>query len=242
MNRVLILDDEANSREFLGRVVNSHPLVDTVLLSSNTPEAVKTAIASQPQLALLDIDLGAEDAHSGIDAARFIREISPDTEFIFVTGYGKYALESFAVHPYDFVLKPINKERLLSAVGKILSRQQINKAGRLVFRTRAMGTLFLRCDEVVWIGREARKSVIYCADNKCYETNNPIKALLEKLPSQFVRTHASYIINLDYVLGLHSMSSRSWIITLRDDNPEIPLSRNYYNTFCERARLRGYYW
>lgn len=228
MNRVLILEDEKHTREFLELLIGRHPLVDGVISFNHASDAIQAAADCQPQLALLDIELEVEDSISGIDAARFIHEVSPRTEFIFVTGYGKYAIESFDVHPYDYILKPIHKERLLAGVGKILSLHQQDNAGRLVFRY-GQGVLFLEPQEILYFEREGRKTRLVCHEGDGIEISDSLQSLQEHLPKNFLRVHSSFIVNLNNVHEVRSQPSRSWQIQMKGSDKYIPFSRKRYD-------------
>ena len=223
MNKVLILEDEKHTREFLEQLVGRHPLVNQVLSFENASDAIRSAGTYHPQLALLDIELEV-DSITGIDAARLIYEVSPGTEFIFVTGYGKYALQSFEVHPYDYILKPIHKEKLLAGVGKLLSRNQPDNVGRLAFR-RNQGVVFLNAEEIIFLERSNRKTLITCSDGVEVEVNESLQLLQEQLPQAFLRVHESFIVNRVYILEVKPQPSRNWLIRLRGSDQHIPLSR-----------------
>ncbi|HCF50236.1 MAG TPA: hypothetical protein DER60_08140 [Syntrophomonas sp.] len=118
MSTVLILEDERYTLEFLEAFVGNHFMVDAVFSVNNSQDAIKAAKKHMPDIALLDIELKPEDRFDGIQTAEMISSVSPNTVFVFITGYSKYALDSFMVHPYDYLLKPINKDKLAEIILK----------------------------------------------------------------------------------------------------------------------------
>ena len=66
-----------------------------------------------PDIALLDIDM---PGMNGLELARRIRDMHPDTAVIFLTGYSEYALDAFQLHASGYLMKPINREKLASEV------------------------------------------------------------------------------------------------------------------------------
>lgn len=113
MNSVLVLEDEHYTRQFISTLIEKHPLVDKVLSTDNSNSAIEITKEFLPSIALIDIELAPEDVFDGIQVSKIISAASPDSVIVFLTGYSKYSLASFAVHPYDYILKPIQKERLM---------------------------------------------------------------------------------------------------------------------------------
>ena len=106
MINALILEDEEYNRDFIGQILSVIPEITNIFTTSSGEEAYAWAKENQPQIALLDIELAGQTAN-GLDVARRIDQLNNDMYIVFVTGYSKYAVESFDVHPYGYVLKPI---------------------------------------------------------------------------------------------------------------------------------------
>jgi len=92
---------------------NARTDVDEIVGAFNGMEAIRLAREYQPDIAFLDIELSLEEGFNGIQVAAMINDISPETKLVFVTGYTKYALDCYSVHPYDYLVKPITKGSLL---------------------------------------------------------------------------------------------------------------------------------
>ncbi|MDD4171760.1 MAG: LytTR family DNA-binding domain-containing protein [Syntrophomonas sp.] len=125
MSTVLILEDEKWTLEFLEVFVSKHPMVESVFAVNNSQDAIETAQKHLPDIALLDIELKAKDTINGIQTAKMIASVSPATVLVFVTGYGKYAPNSFVVHPYDYLLKPIRKDKLTDIITELSVKTNI---------------------------------------------------------------------------------------------------------------------
>lgn len=129
MFEVLILEDEEYNREFLKKIVGELPEVTAVYATSSGEEAVVLAQKHKPNLALLDIELSPGD-FNGLTVAKSIFSNDQDCFIVFITGYTKYALQSFSVHPYDYIVKPINKAKLKSLVIEIAEQSNNYKNNR----------------------------------------------------------------------------------------------------------------
>ena len=85
-----------------------------------------------PDIALLDIDM---PGMNGLELARRIRDMHPDTAVIFLTGYSEYALDAFQLHASGYLMKPINREKLASEVEYALSGRNRGKASNVFAKT-----------------------------------------------------------------------------------------------------------
>ena len=111
--KCLIADDEPLIRKDIHRTATKVFGESTdFLFAENTDEVLSIIRENTVQIALLDIEM---PFLGGIEVARQIREISPKTNVIFVTGHEKYALEAFGTYASDFIVKPINETSLRKA-------------------------------------------------------------------------------------------------------------------------------
>jgi len=108
MINVLILEDESYTREFIKKLVLEIPLVGDVYTATTANEVLDTIKDNSIDIVLLDIELDENEEMNGLDIAKIIRSTNLSTKFIFITGYWRYSLEAFSVHPFDYIVKPIN--------------------------------------------------------------------------------------------------------------------------------------
>ncbi|MBA1335194.1 MAG: hypothetical protein HPY66_0816 [Firmicutes bacterium] len=160
MVSILILEDEYYTREYLKGLVAKNPLASRVIDVSSGSEAVRTAKEHLPDIALLDIELDTGEGINGIDVAKMIQDINPRMHLAFITGYAKYALDSFRVHPYDYILKPFKTERVMEVIStlaaKVLQdRDTDNATDKITIRT-GDEILFLRAEEILFIERQGK--------------------------------------------------------------------------------------
>ena len=207
MSTVLILEDEKWTLEFLEFFVSNHPMVERVFAVNNAQDAIGAARQNLPDIALLDIELQPPDKLNGIQTARMIASLSPATELVFVTGYGKYALDSFVVHPYDYVLKPIQKDKLTDIITELSIKAGKTK-NKMAIKTTDGITIF-KLDQIFFIEKEGRYSTIHSQQGSFY-TLLTITNLEMMLPAQFIKTHNAYIVNITKILTIKSTDSRNY--------------------------------
>jgi DNA-binding LytR/AlgR family response regulator len=113
--RVVVADDERPARALLVEVLRPFADAEVVGEAATGPEAVRVIERLEPDLALLDLSMPELD---GIGVVRLLpRDAAPLVAF--VTAYDEYAVKAFEVNAIDYLLKPVRRERLLAALGKV---------------------------------------------------------------------------------------------------------------------------
>lgn len=108
MIKVLICDDDKIVRDDIANIVKESGYVDYVKKVKDGIEAIEFIKSEKIDLLIIDIDMPYKN---GIDSAKEILSIDKDIHIVFVTGFADYSLESFKVHPIDFIVKPFKKEK-----------------------------------------------------------------------------------------------------------------------------------
>lgn len=119
MIRTILIDDEAPARDELRYLLttNHSTTIDIIGEADNATSAISLITREKPQLIFLDIHMRGL---SGLELAEVIRDISPDSRIIFATAYDEYALKAFELQALDYVVKPIEEERLAKAIQHVL--------------------------------------------------------------------------------------------------------------------------
>jgi len=122
MQRVLIVEDEVRSREFLADILAEHcPALQLVGTASNVAEAVAAIRDYRPDLVFLDIEL---QTGTGFDVLEQINGEQP--AIIFTTAYDHYAIKAIRFSAVDYLLKPIDVDELKAAVARTRDLQHVN--------------------------------------------------------------------------------------------------------------------
>ena len=122
--RAIIVDDENLARRGLSLRLQHIPQVEVIAECTNGAEALKAIAALDPDLVFLDIQM------PGMDGFEVISHLQADTMpmIVFVTAFDEYAVDAFKVHAVDYVLKPIDEERLQEAVERALAHREHQKS------------------------------------------------------------------------------------------------------------------
>jgi two-component system LytT family response regulator len=137
--RVIIVDDEPLALRGLKLRLAEFPEIDIVAEASNGREAVKEIKASNPDLVFLDIQM------PGVDGFGVVRALigAPAPLFVFVTAYDKFAIQAFEANALDYLVKPVEEERLKDAVHRareaLKLRAAQNRESRLVELLASLG-------------------------------------------------------------------------------------------------------
>lgn len=231
--RAIIVDDELSARDILSNLLKYNcPHVEIVDACSDIEEAVKSIRKHQPDLVFLDIEM---PNFAGYEIGQFFEKL--EFEIIFVTAYDSYAVKAFELSAVDYLLKPIEIDRLKSAVKKFEEKRLANQAmnyqvlletlesemvKKFVVTVNA-GQKVLNVDDVIAIKASESYSDILTIDGSTYTYSKNLKHfenLLEKNPN-FVRTHKSWLVNTNFIKSY----SKSQFIILLENGIEAKLSK-----------------
>lgn len=229
MVNILILEDEKYTREFIKKLVSESPLVDQVFATGSGNEAISIAQNEVINIGLFDIELEESESLSGLDIAKNIHIINPYLKMIFVTGYAKYAIDSFSVHPYDYILKPINRKKLIKTIHELAIKDIKQQQEKIIVRNvrNKNETIFIPFEEITFVEKKHNNILINTANNE-YISNNTLGEIEEILPKYFRRVHKSYIINTKKIKKLVEIANRSYQIHFINSNKIAYMSRYKY--------------
>ncbi|PLR96750.1 LytR/AlgR family response regulator transcription factor [Bacillus sp. T33-2] len=199
--KVLIAEDDLSSRKLLKYFIQSLPNYEIVAEATDGEELIQKIVTEKPDLALVDIGL---PMLNGMDAIKSCIDFHPGLQVIFITGSDDYALEAFEVRALDYILKPIERNRLYSALDR--AAQAFNRTADKVTAPKKdlmirhqHSIIFVPFNDILFIERFDRKSVVHTW-HKLFETNETLANLDNLLDSRFMASHRSYIINMDHLI------------------------------------------
>lgn len=130
MIKVLICDDDKAVRDDIENIIKDSGYVDYVKKVKNGIDAIEFIKTEKIDLLIIDIDMPHKN---GIDCAKEIKKIDADVHIIFVTGFADYSLESFKVHPVDFIVKPFTSEKILDSLNIAIDHINSHKLAKTNF-------------------------------------------------------------------------------------------------------------
>ncbi len=234
--KILLLEDEDYTRKFIKKLVTESLIDFEIFDTAKGEEAIAIAREHCPHIALLDIELGENENLNGLEVAKFIKNISPKTEFVFITGYSKYALDSFSVHPYDYILKPIDIEKVINTLNALrnmigLEKDSSISSGKVIVQNKNE-TIFIPLEEIIFIETQHRGTIIHCGDG--IYPNSQILANIEKqLDKHFIKTHKSFIVNKNKIRKIKQIADRSYEIEFIKTDKTALMSRYRFQELKE---------
>lgn len=241
--RTLIVDDEALARRGIVQHLATEPDIEVVGECSDGLAAMDAITALQPDLVFLDISMPEAD---GFDVVAAIgADNMPAT--IFVTAYDQYAVRAFEIHALDYLLKPVEPERIQMALARARSRLSakpddlaariaavlgelgggpVRRYARRLPIKKAGRVLLVDVDEVMRFEATGNYIEVHTRDRMhlMRETLSSLEARLD--PESFMRVSRSCIVNARHIRELQPHSSGDFVLMLADDS-EVQASRRY---------------
>lgn len=224
MIRALIVDDEVHAREEITTLLLETGAIDIVGSCGNGIEALKMINKLRPQVLFLDIQM---PVISGFELLNMInQEIMPHV--VFVTAFDQYSLKAFEEKTLDYLLKPVDSQRLAKTVTMLQQTIVENRAP--IFETEQIRRIpcllgnrirLVGLGEVEFITTTVAGVQVTTAEAE-YFTEVTLKVLEER--TQLLRCHKQYLINMDHIREIVLLEgSMARIVTL--SGKKIPVSR-----------------
>jgi len=243
----LIADDEEAPREQLrAALARLWPELRIVAASANGAEAWDDCLAHEPDIAFLDIRM---PGLTGLEVARRLAALAAPPLIVFVTAYDDHALAAFDAGAVDYVLKPVDDERLAQTLARLRPRlaHQPDTAATLA---RLLATLaparpaprpiqagvgrevvLIPPEEVIYFEADARYTrVVHQGGEALIRT--PLRELLTQLdPEQFWQIHRSVLVNSRCIARAVRVDEGTMVVTLRGRDDRLPVSRQFQALF-----------
>lgn len=228
MLTALIIDDEAPAREELRSLLEAFADIDVVGECANAIEGIAAIHRLRPDVVFLDIQMPRV---SGLEMVGMI-EASALPQIVFVTAYDEHALRAFEEHATDYLLKPIEPERLARTLDWLRAgTRQTNTAllaqGQSLRQIPCSGRnriFLIGLDEVEYIYTDV-SGVQVVGLSKQGLTELTLKVLQERTP--LIRCHRQYLVNVDHIAEIHLLENgAAEIATL--SGKKVPVSRRHF--------------
>jgi two-component system LytT family response regulator len=212
--------------------------------AENGAEGLETIESLKPDLIFLDIEMPVLNGFEML--ARLIHQ----PKVVFTTAYDQYAIKAFEEGSIDYLLKPIELERLDKTIKKLKltnlapAQVPIEELIRQIQGKKSIKTLtvklgdkilLIKLDDIVHIQAEDKYVFLHTVDGKKHLTDFTLSTLEEKLPEEFLRIHRSEIINTEYIKEIRKGFNGALIFVLNNfDETRVTSSRSN----SEALRLR----
>ncbi len=238
--KAIIVDDERLARAELNKLLKEHPEVEVIAEASNVNEALLKIEEFNPDLIFLDIQMPGK---TGFD---LLLELDRAPHVIFTTAYDEYALKAFEVNALDYVLKPIDNNRLAEAIHKLKLAEE-KEEQLLNFRNilTESDQVFVKDGEKCWFVKLGEIRLFESVGNYArvfFGTNKPLilkslNALEDRLDTRaFFRANRKHIINLGMIENVEPYFNGGLQISLKGGD-KIEVSRRQTVKFKEMMSL-----
>jgi DNA-binding LytR/AlgR family response regulator len=241
----LIAEDEPLMRERLKeKLAEAWPELDIVAEAADGNAALTLFKERRPQIAFLDIRMPGK---TGLDVAA---AIGSDCHVVFITAYDQYALKAFDAGAVDYLLKPVEIERLAETVFRLRRKLASPPADLSALVAELRATIKSDVPRMKWVKAAVGKQVklipvgdvlYFQADTKYTRVvlgngealiRTPLKELLAELdPEKFWQVHRGTIVNLDAVSGVLREDAERQFVLLKNRPEKLPISRQFTHLF-----------
>lgn len=140
---------------------------------------------------------------NGIDIAKKIREFDKECKFIFITSSKEHAIDSYDVNAIYYILKPINEEKLSSAIKIAIER--LDKENKQIIVTNKKGNYKILYKDILYAESKARVVNIYLKSGELISFYSKLEEFFQSLQDErFIKCHKSFLVNMDYILKIEN--------------------------------------
>ena len=235
----IVVDDEPLACNELSYLLKDFAEVEVVATGSNGLEAVDLIQKMEPEMVFLDVNMPGLD---GMGVVRRLREKGTELPYVvFVTAYDQFAVEAFRLEALDYLLKPVDRQRLAETIERVRRAVQEKKspeaavasqtppaAPRTKLLVRANNRQFIvDANDVIYATIDDGLITLVTTNldgHSSYRTIEDLQASLD--PDLFWRVHRSYLVNINHIKEVVPWFKSSYQLRLDDrKHTEIPVSR-----------------
>ena len=222
-----ICDDEKSTCSELKKILKDYSKISDLNIKINiwnNAEDFMTDVPEQVKVDLLFLDIEMP-GKNGVHVGEYIRnDIKNEAmHIIYVSSKTNYAMELFKIHPYDFIVKPIDRDRVIDNVSKLLELDEYDKRYFTYEYNRVKNKI--RYGDIVYFECDRKHIKIICSDGTKKEFVGKISELAEILPFSFALVAQSFLINLRHMSLCKNNSC------IMDNGDSINIGRKYKDTF-----------
>ena len=227
--KAIIIDDERLARQELKSLLALYPEIQIVGEANNAETAIESIKQLKPDVIFLDIQM------PGKNGFELLEEISGVPEVVFVTAYDEYAIRAFEVNALDYLLKPVQPNRLAETVKKILNKESNDRveAKEQTLPLNDNDQVFVKDGEKCWFVKLSDVRLFESEGNYVriyFDKNRPLilralNNLDERLNNRtFFRASRKHIINLKWVETIENWFNGGLMVKLKGGE-QVEISR-----------------
>jgi two-component system LytT family response regulator len=227
--KALLVDDERLSRNDLRLLLENHSNIKVLGEASSAEQGLKLIDQLKPDLVFLDIQM------PGMDGFDMLEHINSEIHVIFVTAFDEYALRAFEVNALDYLLKPVNADRLDQSIERLDHIPEADESDlrELEYHDRLLLKLdtslgFLKVSTIICITSAGDYSEVLTTNKKKVLVHKSMAEWESRLPETFFnRIHRTTIVNMEYVDRLEEWFNNSYRVYMKGIEEPYVMSRRY---------------
>lgn len=234
--KAIIIDDEIAALETLEYKINRYSdSAEIVATCQSAKEGLMAIQKHQPDLVFLDIEMPWMNGFEMLDCLGD----QINFEVIFVTAYNQYAIQAFKVKAFDYLLKPVNKDELISCLDRLGDTPKKLERDRLVNLMQEMdqpvpskkiilhtnnSLEIVEQDRILYLEADSNYCSVYTTNDQRTIVSKPLNSIEKYLdPTLFLRVHRSFSVNLKHVKRL--ITENGAFAVILNNEKSIPVSR-----------------
>ena len=236
----LIVEDEGPSRRKILKMLDGESdRVQVVGEASNGIEGSKLANKLKPDVIFLDIQM------PGMNGFELLKSLDYAPQVVFTTAYQEYAIRAFEENAVDYLLKPIEGERLGKCIDRLVespTKVSVEEIELTIRKIQARSTLPkiisvksgdrvipIQLKEIFYFQSEDKLIRIFSGRGSNFLIDNSLNSLEQTLPDNYLRIHRSLIVNTAHILELKKYFNSRYMVYINDDNETVLTSgKSYY--------------
>ena len=225
MLKAIIVDDEAPARSELRFLLDEHGQVEVVAEAASVREAIEQLKDHPCDVMFLDVNMPEA---TGLKLAEGLQRLKFPPAVVFVTAYSEFALDAFKVNAVDYLVKPVETERLAQAIARVRENvalhAQAHRSERISVE-KAGKKILVGIDKIRYV--MARDDYAYLqTDTDRFFSTVSLAQLEKRLDGHgFFRVHRGYLVNLAMVDEVETVAGGTLLLTLNGVEEKIPVSR-----------------
>jgi two-component system LytT family response regulator len=233
--KALIVDDEELARSDLHALLSKISSIEIVGEASDVKTAIEAIEMLNPNVVFLDIQFPRE---TGFD---LLEKADIKAKIIFVTAFDKYAIRAFEVNALDYLIKPVDPERLALTIERLENSDLQEKKqtdfnyNDTIFIEHCNKFYFVKVNSIIMISAATAYTEIITSNGLKLLAHKSMKEWETRLPqNSFIRIHRSTIINIDFIEKMDKWFNYSYRVYLKNIGNPISISRRYIAAIKER--------
>lgn len=242
MKAIIAEDEKILAEDLHRRLARIWPQLEVLAVVQDGMSAVEALRQHAPDIAFLDIRM------PGMNGLEVARQAPAGCRIIFVTAYDEYAVAAFEHAAVDYLLKPVNDDRLQRCVNRLkaddtveqsrmmqmisgLLQREVNSPLRWIRAQQGQSVHMVAVEDVCYFQSDEKYTAVMTRDSE-YLVRTPLKELLEQLDArEFWQVHRGTLVNVRQIVSAQSDDTGKLSLNLRDRKEKLAVSRSYAHLF-----------